>query len=115
MFCGLGEEERTKIRKKKKEKKRNKLHRGQKWVGWDERGWLVGWDTTSGTLTTDVVRIPQFSICGKRTTGSTQRLFRWYASHVHCYLGVEINFFNKMPGEISTCPKQRGAVQFDVD
>ena len=41
MFCGLGEEERTKIRKKKKEKKRkkerNKPHRGQKWVGWDER------------------------------------------------------------------------------
>ena len=43
MFCGLGEEERTKIRKKKKEKKgkkkekkRNKPHRGQKWVGWDE-------------------------------------------------------------------------------
>ena len=47
MFCGLGEEERTKIRKKKKEKKgkkkekkgkkgkkRNKPHRGQKWVGW---------------------------------------------------------------------------------
>ena len=41
MFCGLGEEERTKIRKKKKEKKRNKPHRGQKWVGWDER---VSWD-----------------------------------------------------------------------
>ena len=40
MLCGLGEEERTKIRKKKKEKKRkkrNKPHRGQKWVGWDER------------------------------------------------------------------------------
>ena len=45
MFCGLGEEERTKIRKKKKEKKGNKTkkkkgnkpHRGQKWVGWDER------------------------------------------------------------------------------
>ena len=39
MCCGLGEEERTKIRKKKKEKKRkkNKPHRGQKWVGWDER------------------------------------------------------------------------------
>ena len=43
MFCGLGEEERTKIRKKKrikkekKEKKRKKPHRGQKWVGWDER------------------------------------------------------------------------------
>ena len=47
MCCGLGEEERTKIRKKKKrkkkekkrkkkEKKRNKPHRGQKWVGWDE-------------------------------------------------------------------------------
>ena len=37
MFCGLGEE-RTKIRKKKKEKKkRNKPHRGQEWVGWDER------------------------------------------------------------------------------
>ena len=37
MFCGLGEEERIKIRKKKKEKKRNEPHRGQKWVGWDER------------------------------------------------------------------------------
>ena len=44
MCCGLGEEERTKIRKKKKGKKRkkkgkkrNKPHRGQKWVGWDER------------------------------------------------------------------------------
>ena len=38
MFCGLGEEERTKIRKKKQEKKkRNKPHRDQKWVGWDER------------------------------------------------------------------------------
>ena len=41
MFCGLGEEERTKIRKKKKEKKNEKIrkkpHCGQKWVGWDER------------------------------------------------------------------------------
>ena len=48
MCCGLGEEERTKIRKKKKEKKKekkgkkkekkgNKPHRGQKWVCWDER------------------------------------------------------------------------------
>ena len=38
MFCGLGEEERTKIRKKKKgKKKRNKPYCGQKWVGWDER------------------------------------------------------------------------------
>ena len=45
MFCGLGEEERTNIRKKKKikkqgkkkGKKRNKPHRGQKWVGWDKR------------------------------------------------------------------------------
>ena len=44
MFCGLGEEERTKFRKKKKEKKgkkrkkkRNKPHRGQKRVGLDER------------------------------------------------------------------------------
>ena len=37
MFCGLGEEERTRIRKKKKEKKKKKPHRGQKWVGWDER------------------------------------------------------------------------------
>ena len=34
MFCGFGEEERTKIRKKKRKKK---PHRGQKWVGWDER------------------------------------------------------------------------------
>ena len=41
MFCGLGEEECTKIGAKKKEKKgkkkRNKPHRGQKWIGWDER------------------------------------------------------------------------------
>ena len=41
MFCGLGEEERAKIRKKKKKKrrkeKRNKSPRGQEWVGWDER------------------------------------------------------------------------------
>ena len=37
MFCGL-EEELTKFRRKKwKTKKRNKPHRGQKWVGWDER------------------------------------------------------------------------------
>ena len=36
MFCGL-EEKRTKIRRKKKEKKSNEPHRGQKWVGWDER------------------------------------------------------------------------------
>ena len=50
MFCDLGEEERTKFRKKKKGKKRknrkkgkkrNKPHCGQKWVGWDER---VSWD-----------------------------------------------------------------------
>ena len=34
MFCGLGEE-RTKFRKKKE--KKNKPHRGQKWVGWDKR------------------------------------------------------------------------------
>ena len=41
MFCGLGEEERTNFRKKKKGKKRKKKgkkgkkkpHRGQKWVG----------------------------------------------------------------------------------
>ena len=40
MIGGLGEEERTKIRKKKTEKKGKKRiepHRGQKWVGWDER------------------------------------------------------------------------------
>ena len=38
MFCGLGEEERTKIRKKKKkERKRKKPHRNQRWVGWDEK------------------------------------------------------------------------------
>ena len=37
MFCGLGEEERTKIRKKKNEKKKKKTFRGQKWVGWDKR------------------------------------------------------------------------------
>ena len=34
MFCGLGEEERTKFRKKKKKKK---PYRDQKWVGWNER------------------------------------------------------------------------------
>ena len=42
MFCGLGKEERTKFRKKKKGKrkkrrKKKKPHRGQKWIGWDER------------------------------------------------------------------------------
>ena len=37
MFRGLGEEERTKIRKKKKEKKGKKPYRSQKWVDWDER------------------------------------------------------------------------------
>ena len=39
MFCGLGKEECTRFRKKKKEKKvkRKKPRRGQKWVGWDER------------------------------------------------------------------------------
>ena len=43
MFYGLGEEERTKIRKKKRKKEkrgkkqRKKPHHGQKWVGWDER------------------------------------------------------------------------------
>ena len=47
MFCGLGEEERTQFRKKKKEKKGKirkkkekkgkKPHHGQKWVGLDER------------------------------------------------------------------------------
>ena len=48
MFCGLGELERTRFRKKKKEKKRKKKekkrkkirkkpHRGRKWVGRDER------------------------------------------------------------------------------
>ena len=40
MFCGLGEEQRTKIRKIKKEikrKKRKKPNCGQKWVGWDEK------------------------------------------------------------------------------
>ena len=45
MCSGLGEEERTKIRKKKKKKerkkKRNKPDRRQKWIGWDER---VSWD-----------------------------------------------------------------------
>ena len=35
MFCGL--EERIKIKKKKKEIKRKKSHRSQKWVGCDER------------------------------------------------------------------------------
>ena len=39
MFCDLGEEERTRFWKKEKQKKgkRKKPHRGQKWVGWDER------------------------------------------------------------------------------
>ena len=43
MFCGLGEEERTKIRKKKREKKEKKGKKGknliaaEKRVGWDER------------------------------------------------------------------------------
>ena len=48
MFCGLRELERTRFRKKKKEKKRKKKekkrkkirkkpHRGRKWVGRDER------------------------------------------------------------------------------
>ena len=51
MFCGLGKLERTRFRKKKKEKKgkkrkkkekkrkkiRKKPHRGRKWVGRDER------------------------------------------------------------------------------
>ena len=36
MFCGLGEEERSQTRKKKNEK-RKKPHRSQKWFGWDER------------------------------------------------------------------------------
>ena len=37
MFCGL-EEERTRFRKKQKGKKKRKIpHRGQNWVGWDER------------------------------------------------------------------------------
>ena len=31
MFCGLGEEERTKIRKKKKEKKRKKKEKKTRW------------------------------------------------------------------------------------
>ena len=34
MFCGLGEEECTKLGRKQKEKK---SHRSQKWVGWDEK------------------------------------------------------------------------------
>ena len=37
MFCGLGEEESTKFRKKKKEKNKKNPHCGQKWVGGDER------------------------------------------------------------------------------
>ena len=41
MCGGLGEEERTKFRKKKKKekkgKKEKKTHRGHKRVGWDER------------------------------------------------------------------------------
>ena len=32
MYCGVREEERARFRKKK-EKKRKKTHRGQKWVG----------------------------------------------------------------------------------
>ena len=37
MFCGLGEEERTKIRKKKKEKKKKKKTSSRPkvvWLGW---------------------------------------------------------------------------------
>ena len=41
MFCGLGEEKRTKIRKKKKEKEKKKPHRGQKWVV-GMKGYLKG-------------------------------------------------------------------------
>ena len=39
MSCGLGEKERTNIRKKKKKRKerRNKPYCGQKWIGWDEK------------------------------------------------------------------------------
>ena len=37
MFCGLGEEERTRSRRKKGQKKEKKTHRGQKWAGRDER------------------------------------------------------------------------------
>ena len=38
MFCGLGEEERTRFRQKqKKRKKEKKTHRGHKWVGRDKR------------------------------------------------------------------------------
>ena len=37
MFPGLGEEERTKFRTKKKQQKKEKPHRSQKWVGRDER------------------------------------------------------------------------------
>ena len=38
MFCGLGEEERTKFKKKKtkNKKKVKKPHRGQKWIGRDK-------------------------------------------------------------------------------
>ena len=36
MFCDLGEE-RTRFRKRKKDKKEKKPHRGQKWVSRDER------------------------------------------------------------------------------
>ena len=44
-MCGVGKEERTKVGKKNKGKKRknkgkkkkNKPHRGQKWVSWNER------------------------------------------------------------------------------
>ena len=40
MFCGLGIDFELEIRKsvqKLGRKKRKKPHRGQKWVGWDER------------------------------------------------------------------------------
>ena len=36
MLCSLGEEERTRFTKKKKEKEKKTL-RGQKWIGRDER------------------------------------------------------------------------------
>ena len=35
MFCGLGEEEHIRFRKKKRKKKRKSPHRGQN--GWDRR------------------------------------------------------------------------------
>ena len=37
MFCGLGEKQRTRLRRKKRTKKEKKPRRGQKWVRRDKK------------------------------------------------------------------------------